>query len=67
MKHTYTSTYVYDTAPCGCRLPVPEEAYERRVQIDALCDHDRRWSVEVVAAVVQGSFSQKCAWVEVIA
>ena len=63
---TYTSTFVYDTAPCGCRLPVPNEAYEQRVHLPNLCEHGRLWSVQVMVATIQGSFSQKAAWVEVV-
>lgn len=66
MTYTYTSTRVYDTAPCGCRLPVPNEAFERRAQMDVACDHDRLWSVQIIAATVQGSFDQKAVWVEVV-
>jgi hypothetical protein len=63
---TYTQTHVYDVAPCGCRLPVPNEAYVRRVRLEKPCEHGRRWSVEVVVATIQGSFGEKASWVEVV-
>lgn len=61
-----TTTYALGETPCGCTVRVPEEAYVRRVYVERPCDHDRRWSVEIIPATIQGSFAAKAAFIEVI-
>jgi hypothetical protein len=35
-----TQTHVFAVAPCGCKLPIPNEAYETRVDLEP-CDCGR--------------------------
>lgn len=44
---TATHTTVFGVAPCGCRLPVPNEAYTTLVKLDQ-CPHGTVWIVAIV-------------------
>lgn len=48
---THTTTHVYDTAPCGHRTPIPNDAYADWVTVSCDGGHDHVVTVEVVDGV----------------